>query len=140
MPDDFAALGVKLGKLADAIDGTSKREIVTRVAVLAKKDALNELTADLPKSKFTNWRPKLSVGFELQGNDAALVKPRPGGPWKVLSDGRRRGRKFSRKRKRNVGWGPTSGHGTWQRATDRIEHETPGRVHVEVVKIMRKVL
>lgn len=138
MANDLAALDAKLGRLVDSLDGTSLTALTKSVALAAKNDALDALDADLPARKFTHWRPKLGVGFEVTSEATAEVKPRPSGPWRVLDQGRTRGSKFVRKRRRVIGWGPTKGHDTWATAGHVIEQKTPERVDEGVQHIIRK--
>lgn len=137
--DTLAELNAKLSRLTDALEGPSQREVIGRIALAAKNDALTALDRDRPGRKFHNWKPKLSVGYDVTSDTTAVVKPRPSGPWKVLNDGRRRGRKYVRKRKRVIGWGPTKGKDTWTKAHAEIVAKTPNRVDDEVQKHLRKV-
>ena len=102
-----------VAKLAVVLSGPDLRKTTSRVAYLAKQDALAALDADLPGRKFTHWRPKLGVGYEITSDTTATLAPRPGGPWKVLDEGRSPGGKYSRKRRRFVAWGSTHGRHTW---------------------------
>lgn len=137
---DLAALAGKLGAIADALDGTSLRKLTSRVALAAKNDQLAHLDTELPGRKFRNWRPKLGAGYEVISDSAAVLKPRPTGPWKVLTDGRKPGSKQSRKAGRLVAWGATEGRGTWMEGITVIRAETPGRVDEGVQDIIRKAL
>lgn len=135
--DGFGELGRKVDALRSGLDGTALDGIVKRVALAAKKDGETELDRDLPGRKFHNWKPKLGVGFELDPA-GAVVRPRPNGPSKVLTEGREAGSKFSKRAGRTVGWGPTKGHGTWDTTKARIESETPERVAGEIRSLLAR--
>lgn len=138
---DLRELTAVVGKLAAVLNGPDLRRLTSSVALRAKRDAEHALDADLPGRKFTNWRPKLSVGYTVLDDTSATVRPRPSGPWKVLNDGRKAGQKYSRKRGQNVGWGATVGKGTWTvDAAPVIRRETPGRVDKGVQDSIRKAL
>lgn len=138
--DDFDALARKAALVAELVSGDHLRGITTRVAVKAKGDALTAIDADLPGRKFTNWRPRIGVGFELESDGVAVVRPRPGGPAKVLDEGRNVGAKFSKRAGRVVAWGPTAGRGTWTgKAAPAIVEHTPERVAHEVHAALAKV-
>lgn len=138
--DGFDALARKAALVADLVSGDHLRGITTRVAVKAKADALTAIDADLPGRKFTNWRPRLGVGFDLEGDGVAVVKPRPGGVAKVLDEGRSPGSRFSRRAGRVVAWGPTAGRSTWTgKAAPTIVERTPERVAHEVHAALAKV-
>ena len=138
---DFSQLVSVVGKLAAVLAGPDLKRITSRVAFLAKQDALQALDGDLPGRKFTHWRPKLGVGYEITSDTTATLAPRPGGPWKVLDEGRSPGGKYSRKRRRFVAWGSTHGRHTWQHAVVyKVGQETPGRVDDEVQKSIREAL
>ena len=138
---DLSQLTDVIGKLANVLAGPDLRKITSRVAYLAKQDALQALDSDLPGRKFTNWRPKLSVGYEIESDTTARLFPRPGGPWKVLDAGRSPGGKFVRKRGRFIGWGKTAGKSTWTGdVIPTVGRETPGRVDEAVQAAIRKAV
>lgn len=139
MPDSLLDLGAKLTQLKNAFDGTTLRSTVTRVATQGKADALEAVEGDLPGRKFHHWRPKIGARYDLTSDSSATVSGSPVGPFKVLDVGRKRGKKFSRKRKRVIGWGPTKGRNTWDKAAIKITAETPGRFDKEVVKVIERL-
>jgi len=138
---DFSELVEVAAKLSAVLAGPDMRRLTFNVAKAAKADALSALDSDLPGRKFTNWRPKLSVGFELDGDTSARLAPRPSGPWKVLDVGRSPGRKYVKKRRRVIGWGATQGKHTWSNdVVPTVGRETPGRVDKEIQASIRKAL
>lgn len=137
---DFAAFAARLQQLDKQLSGEAQRELVGRVALAAKKDAMTELVKDVGgDKKMSNWKPRLSVGYEVISDHEAEVKGRPGGPWLVLDSGRFPGTKYSRKRKRQVHWGASRGKRTWARAEEVMAMETPRRVSKELHADMAKI-
>ena len=138
---DFDQLSRRVTALSHSLSGAALREITTQVAVEAKKDVGREAVADVGSDlRMSGWgRFRFGSGFELVNDHQALLAPRPNGAWSVLDGGRKRGHKMSRRAGRNVGWGPTRGKHTWQRARAAIEKATPGRVHKHVHAALARI-
>lgn len=143
MVDTLASFGRKMDLLAERLGGDAAlKALTTKLGVMAKGEAQKAAVADLGgDNKFSGWAkaPLLTRFNDISpGVIEFLPTPRARGPWTVAERGRRRGHKFSRKRGRNVGWGPTQGKGTWSDAVTKIEREMPGKVNDEVVKHLRQ--
>ena len=137
----MSELAAIIGKLSVLLTGPDMRQITSKVAFQAKQDATQALRSDLPAGKFTNWKPKLSVGYEILDDTSAKIYPRPSAPWKVLDVGRSPGGKFVRKRGRFIAWGATHGKGTWtNNAEPKIAAETPKRIDQAVQIAIAKAL
>lgn len=142
---DLSELGATVGKIGALLAGPELRKVTNAVARESKKIGMRHLTGDLGGDrKFTNWRPRLSVGYELENEGVAKIIPRPSGPWKVLDQGRGRGSRIARRgayKGRRVGWGPTAGRGTWTSgAGPEIIRGAPARVDEAVQDAIRKAL
>lgn len=130
MADDLTDLAQRLDRLAAGLGGPAMSAIMTKLGVEAKKDATAAAQRNLgADARFSGWRKAgaLTSGFEHVGPGSIEIVPRPRGPWIVATEGRRAGRKRSRKRGRVVGWGATKGKNTWSDATTDIEQATPDR-------------
>lgn len=139
MPE-LAAVVAKVEALRRDLDGGALRSIITDVAVEAKADILAEARRDVGADlRMSGWRRiRFGAGFELLDDTTAEIGGRPPGPWGVLEFGRRAGRRHSRKRGRVVGWGPTQGKGTFNRATREISRDAPARIHRATVKAIAR--
>ena len=136
MPDDLASLAGRLTSIADALSGDGLTAITGEVAFAAKRDALEVLEADLPGRKFRNWRPRMTVRYTQPTPSAAILTPRPLGPWVVANSGRLAGRRAPRRgTRRSVSWGSTRGRHTWDRAVTAITERTPARVRQAVLRL-----
>lgn len=133
MADDLDAMARKLTELAEALDGSSLRRLNGNVANAAARDALAELDADLPGRSFSRWGVVLGVTVQATGDDTSRIVPAPGAPWKVLDVGRSPGSNG------RVAWGATVGRHTWQKASERIDQESPARVDQEVRDILGRI-
>lgn len=134
--DDLSSMVARLHGMAAALSGAQLRTITTAVAVDNKNDALAALDRDLPRRKFTNWRPKLFARFTVLDDTTAIVKALPVGPWDVLTAGRWPGSKGRRNTrtgvKRAVAWGPTRGKGTWNTATANMVRANGPRIQARM--------
>lgn len=154
MPTDtFASFSKRIDKFINGLSGTEMKQVMTKVGVAAKGDALKAASADLGGDpKFSGWAPTLDTRFDHIGNGAISFHPtkRGAGPWTVAEFGRNstagppmRGPKilksgaFSKAKTKR--WnGRTRGKGTASKAVAMLEHETPKRIEVEVKKAIQK--
>lgn len=134
--DDLPSMAARLHGMASALGGAQLRTITNATALDNKTDALAALDRDLPRRKFTNWRPKLFARYQLVDDATAIVKALPVGPWDVLTAGRwpgRKGRRYVRGvSRRAVAWGPTRGKGTWNTATDTMVRLNGPRIRTRI--------
>jgi hypothetical protein len=136
LADDIAALATALG------GSELMRDVLTQVGVEAKKTLEQHTQRDLGSDmRFSGWKRagKLATGFEFEGDNKIVFAPRNQGPWTVLNDGRHRGNKFSRRRRRNVGWGPTRGKNTWDEAWNDIERDAERTMERELMDRLQDV-
>jgi hypothetical protein len=87
--DSLADMGRKFDELAKLLSGRAQADIMKRLALAAKKDALTAAAADVGADlAMSNWKKaRLGARFDLDGENRATVKPTPSGPWKVVDEG-----------------------------------------------------
>lgn len=142
MPTDtFASFGHRIDRFINGLSGSELKQVMTKVGVAAKADALKAASADLGGDpKFSGWAPTLDTRFDHIGDGAVSFHPtkRGAGPWTVAEFGRHAsaGPPGGKKARR---WnGRTRGKGTATKALAAIDRETPDRIEAEVKKAIRK--
>lgn len=154
MPTDtFASFGRRVDKFINGLSGAELKQVMTKVGVAAKGDALKAASADLGGDpKFSGWAPTLDTRFDHVGSGRVSFHPtkRGAGPWTVAEFGRNStaGPRMTGPRLTQTGkvskarqkrWnGRTQGKGTATKALAAIERETPDRIEAEVRKAIRK--
>lgn len=138
MADDLAALGRKMDDLATAFTtGADGRRLTRDLGTHAERHVLDALDGDLPGRTYSNWGVTLGVTVTETQNEVTL-RPTPGGPWKVLDEGRKAGSKTDRNG-RHTGWGPTQGKGTWRKSIGPIQREAPAQADEAVRDVLGRL-
>lgn len=136
MPNDtFASFANRVDKFVNGLSGSELKQVMTKLGVEAKSDALKAASADLGGDPaFSGWPGELDTRFDHVGEGRVSFHPsrRSAGKWTVAQSGRNPVRG---KRRYN---GRTFGKGTADKAVARIESETPKRFEAELKKVLLK--
>lgn len=153
MADSFAAFARKMEEVERGF--TSPR--VVRAAGMAAKKAGLEVAQDVAGSdrRLSGWGKRgitLAVGFDQTGDTEVTLNLRPGGPWKVLEQGRRGGKLITPKKRsgakalntpfgprRSVRLGATAGKGAITKAYEAGADKAHRAAAAEVQAILREV-
>lgn len=148
MPTDtFASFGHRIDVFANGISDSELKQVMTKLGVAAKADALSAASADLGGDpKFSGWAPTLETRFDHVGEGRISFHPtgKSAGPWTVAQEGRHQaaGPPAPTKKKgkgKGKKWnGRTAGKGTAMKALAKIEAETPDRFEKELKKVLKK--
>ncbi len=139
--DTFASYARRLDTFVNGLSGSELKQVMTKVGVEAKGDALSAASGDLGGDPaFSGWPGQLDTRFDHIGPGRISFHPtrRSAGKWTVAEHGRHAaagppGGKRSRR------WnGRTRGKGTATKALAVIEAKTPDRIETEVRKVLRK--
>jgi len=152
MPTDtFASFGHRVDVFVNGISGGELKQVMTKLGVAAKGDALSAASADLGGDpKFSGWAPVLETRFDHVGEGRISFHPtgKSAGPWTVAEFGRHQKEgppspnltKSGRARKGGARkWnGRTQGKGTATKALAKIEAATPDRFEKELQRALHK--
>jgi hypothetical protein len=132
MPTDtFASFAKRVDAFATGLKDPHLRQVMTKIGVEAKGDAVPVVAADLGgDDRFSGWaKAPLATRFQHAGPGRIAFGPtkRSAGPWTVAERGRDSPRN-----------GRTRGKGTATRALAVIERETPARLEREIDRAIRK--
>jgi hypothetical protein len=140
MPDKVAAVVARKMQAMEKA-ATSRGPLIglaKRSKAILEAEARKDMGGD---TALSNWRRKKPVQVRMRDDilsergdivQTLRLYPRPAGPMRVITDGRRAGRK--RKRGRNYVWRATQGKKTWRRGTTRVEREGTKNLRREKAK------
>lgn len=139
---ELDALSERLTQMADSLTDEGLKGVLTEVGVAAKGTITDAAKVDLGgDARFSGWRRAgvLGSGFEHEQRGVIVITPRAEGPWTVAEKGRWPGRKYSRKRRRVVGWGSTRPKHTWTDAVRDLDREVPDTLDTEFKALFKRL-
>lgn len=143
-------------KLAEVQRGIASPRVVRRAGLAAKAAGLTAAAEVAgPDRKLSRWGRRgvtLGVGFDQTAATEVTLNLRPGGPWKVMEQGRPGGKLITPRRRngakalatpfgprRSVVQGPMRGKGAITAATDKGADAAHRAAAAEVHEILREV-